>query len=101
MKYKLFYKLSNNISILCSKDGWVLDSGDKNNRQYHSYLDGLLDDLLETRILANALGSDTKKDVSSIIDFIETTRVQVREDIEAIKNTLINADAARGRGDFG
>jgi hypothetical protein len=64
MKYKLFIKLPNNINILCSKDGWVLDSGDKNNRQYHPYLDGLLDNLFENRLIANALSCSTRNNIT-------------------------------------
>ncbi len=100
MKFKLLLVLQNNLTIYCDALNWILDYGDKNHRFYFPTLDTLLDNLLETRLTRNVLSEDSVKDISSVIDLIEISRVQVREDIEAIKNLLIKADTAREKGDF-
>lgn len=100
MRFKTFLELPNNIAILCDRHNWVLENGDKNNRSYYPTLDELLDDLLETRITSNALSNETVENISSIVDLIETTRIEVGEDIEAIEKLLTNADAKRLKGGY-
>ncbi len=100
MKFNKFLELPNNLKIFCNRNNWVLDSGDKNNRFYYHSLDELLDDLLEIHMTSNALSSETMENISSIVDLIETSRVQVREDIEAVKNLLTDADTRRLKGEF-
>ena len=98
MKFNLFIKLQNNINIYVDKHNWILDCGDKNNRSYYGSLDALLDDLLERNITAGALSLECVKDISSVINLIEETRVLVRKDIEAIEKQVIKTDRTLKEG---
>lgn len=100
MKLVKILELPDNITIYSNRFSWVLDSGDKNNRSYYSYLDELCDSLLDERLHQKLLGLEEKKLITSLIDAVGDAREAVRNDLERLKEIMTNADRAREKGDF-
>ncbi len=90
------------ITISSDPRNWVLSFGSKNDRQYFSTLEDMLEHLIEIRLKTTPIkAKQAKFEIKNLLEIVLAVKELCRDDLAELKKTVTKADMRLRSDDLG